>query len=134
MTEEPTAWTNGFDGPRNGEFGSFHRVLTPEIIPRPNAPFWMEIADFALTFDGYSALGGFDELKALADLVFSQWDKTGELSGSLVDLRSCLFFEQRALRHNDLEPGDRQMEYIRALVDAIEVHAYRGRDAEDEVK
>lgn len=116
-------WTDGFDGPRDGEFDDFHRVLTPEIVPSPDAPFWMDIAEFALSFDGYSALGGFDELATLAHATAKRWRRTKELPESLVELRSCLFFEHRSYRHTDTTPEGTHLDYIRALVEAIRVHA-----------
>jgi hypothetical protein len=38
---------------------------------------------------------------------------------SLSDLRTCLFFEQRRHRHMGRIPVDLDMEYVRALIEAI---------------
>lgn len=52
--------SDGFDGPRHGEFAAFHRTLSVEAIPGPEAPWFPDINEFALTFDAYEAMGGLD--------------------------------------------------------------------------
>ena len=124
-------WTDGFDGPRDGEFGEFHQVLTPGIIPQPDAPFWMDIAEFALTFDGYEALAA-DRLGDLASESQDRWLRTGVLPKSLVELRSCLFFEQRRWRQLDATPEGHDLAYIRTLIEAIRIYASTGEPAPSE--
>ena len=52
------------------------------------------------------------------------------LPDSLVDLRSCLFWEQRAWRQSDYdEPKGRELAYIRALVEDIRAWAETGAAA-----
>lgn len=50
---------------------------------------------------------------------------------SLVELRSCLLFEQRGWRHFDETPQARAVDYIRALVEAIQVYASEGADSSE---
>lgn len=116
-------WTDGFDGPTDGEYGDFQRPLTADLVPSVTAPFWMEIAEFALTFDGYAAVAESTDLGDLASRAIDRWNDTGLLPSSLVQLRSCLFFEQRRYRHMDMELQGEDMAYIRALVEAIRRHA-----------
>ena len=35
---------DGFDGPRDGEFADFHRTLTEESLPGPDAPWMPDIS------------------------------------------------------------------------------------------
>ncbi len=109
--------SNGFDGPRDGEFSDFHRALDEESIPGPNAPWMPDIAEFALTFDGYEALG--DRTGDLANATKHKWTETRALPDDLIELRSCLFFEQRRYRHFGWGPDEDAMAYVRALVEAI---------------
>lgn len=112
-------------------------TLTPAAIPTfksctrqpvPDAPWFPTLCDFALSFDGYAALGDFDRLATLANVASESWQQTGELPDSLVELRACLFFEQRRQRWLDQAPGEFPAEgpwlaYVRALVDAIRMRA-----------
>lgn len=131
-------WTNGFDGPRNGEFGSFHRVLTPEIVPEPDAP-WLDpethlldhldapltdVVGFALSFDGYAAMG--ENLRHAANHAAEQWRKDGVVPETLVKLRSYLFYEQRRWRHFQRTPTEADLTYMRALIEAIRVYVSSG--------
>ena len=113
----PPEASDGFDGPRDGEFAGFHRTLTEESIPRPDAPWMPDIAQFALTFDGYKALG--DPAGDMANATRRGWNENGVLPHDLIDLRSCLFFEQRRYRHFGWNPDEDAMRYIRALIEAI---------------
>ncbi len=117
---------DGFDGPRDGEFSEFHIVLSKESIPDPDAPWAPDIVVFALAFDGYQALGGFDVLAELANATHEAWQTSGELPESLIELRSCLFFEQRRFRHFGEKPDEVTMSYIRALLEPIRTHAGAG--------
>lgn len=116
-------WVDGFNGPTNGEFGDYQRPLTAEAVPAATAPFWMEAAEFALTFDGYAAVSESKDLGDLANRAVDRWHDTGRLPESLVELRSLLLFEQRRYRHLDMEPEGEEMVYIKALVEAIRAHA-----------
>lgn len=83
--------------------------LTPDLLPLADAD-WTAIMEFALTFNGYDAAGGFQACAAIAD---------ARRHDSLTDLRTCLFFEQRRWRHWGVDPDEPGMEYIRDLVEKI---------------
>ena len=121
-------WSDGFDGPRNGEFGDWHQVLTVDSVPASDAPWFPILCDFALSFDGYAAFGDSDRLGDLANAASERWHQKGELPDNLAELRACLFFEQRRQRWLDQAPGEFPAEgswlaYVRALVDAIRLSA-----------
>jgi hypothetical protein len=44
-----------------------------------------------------------------------------ELTQSLTDLRTCLFFESRRWKHFEKSPSKKGMEYAHILVEAIRV-------------
>ena len=79
-----------------------HRIpneaLRPEHLPAPDAS-WSELGSFALTFDGYEACGSFEAAAEVAD---------ARRHDSLSDLRTCLFCEQRRMRHAGTEPEGEQ--------------------------
>jgi len=83
--------------------------LTLDDVPDDVAK-WREIAAFALSSDGYLAIGGFDELAELAN---------ARTHRTLSEARACLFFEQRRWRHFGEEPDANAMEYVRSLLGAI---------------
>lgn len=112
-------WTDGFNGPTSGEFSGFARPLTPGLTPSPDDPWFPNIHEFALTFDGYAA---FDNLGDLANAVRDGWGEDGRLPSDLSELRGCLFFEQRRYRHFDGEPVGEDLVYVQALVEAIRRH------------
>ena len=74
---------------------------------------------FAHTFDGYSECGGFHESGGPANQALERYESSGELPGSLTQLRNCLFFEHRRWRHYGEDPDPRAQAYIDALMDAI---------------
>lgn len=111
--EEP----HGFNSPRDGESAGYRRTLAEEPIPGPSAPWMPDISKFALTFDGYQALG--DRVGDLANATQYEWSENGALPDDLIELRSCLFFEQRRYRHFGWNPDEDAMAYIRALIEAI---------------
>ena len=103
-----------------GEFGDSavsDDELTLELVPAPDADFWMAIAEFALTFDGYDYWGSFDTCAGIANAASQRFAATGALPDSLLGVRTCLFFEQRRWRHFNEEPSVDAMSYIRALVE-----------------
>ena len=83
--------------------------LTIRDIP-PTGASYDEIIEFALTYDGYEAFGGFEALSALAN---SRTHRT------LDEARGCLFFEQRRYRHFGEDPDEESMAYIETLLDFI---------------
>lgn len=113
----------GLMGPADGEFAEFARPLRE--VPPTDAE-WSEVAAFALTFDGYAALG--KSCGDLANEVRRRWDAAGELPENLSHLRGCLFFEQRRFRHFDSEPTGADRTYIDGLLDAIRLHVDQQRE------
>ena len=85
-------------GPRPGA------DLTVERVPPPGTPFWMEVAKFALSFDGYqhpgSALGSWANSRVHR---FRETDQLGD-DLSLPELRTLLFCQQRRYRHLEARP------------------------------
>jgi hypothetical protein len=78
-------------------------------IPQEDAS-WGEVGEFALTYDGYTACGSFEACAAIAN---------AQLHGTLAELRTCLFFEQRRWRHFGEKPDAESMAYIQGLVTQI---------------
>lgn len=83
--------------------------LTANDIPGADAD-WLTIGRFALSFDGYEVHGSSEACAKIAN---------SRRAGTLRDLRTCLFFEQRRWRHFAEEPDREAMEYIRSLVEQI---------------
>jgi hypothetical protein len=126
--ENPKRWTDGFRSPPS-DINVPRPYLTADSVPRHDAPWRPDLARFALSFDGYTAIGS--DLGRLANEVSETWALRGRLPDDLVLLRSCLFFEQRRQRHLDQPPGafppeGEWLDYVRALVEAIRVFAERG--------
>ena len=78
--------------------------LKATAIPSVTAS-WHTIGNFALTLDGYQAIGQ-SECGQLANRVKSEFARNAASlqSLSLTELRACLFFEQRRFHHFGEEP------------------------------
>lgn len=101
-----------------------NEALRPEHVPGPDAPWHPTIAEFALTFDGYEAMG--NRLSKYAERRFEKWKMDGSLPRDLFHLRACLFMEQRSVRWAfDERPTDDQLAYARALIAAIRIRVQR---------
>jgi hypothetical protein len=87
-------------------------------VPDPGAPWW-QLAEFALTFDGYERFGGFDRLSSMAQAAADAWHNGRTLPATLDEARGSLFFEQRRHRHLGSEPQGASLDYVRALVRSI---------------
>ena len=83
--------------------------LRPDDLPAQDAS-WTTIQEFALSFDGYRYWGSFERCAGIANR---------RDHGSLTELRTCLFFEQRRWRHFGEEPNADAMSYIHGIVDSI---------------
>ena len=83
--------------------------LRLEDVPSLDAT-WSEIAEFALTFNGYEEWGSFEKCAEIAN---------ARRQDSLTDLRTCLFFEQRRWRHFGEDPDDETLAYLRNLVEKV---------------
>lgn len=87
-------------------------------VPGPTAPWW-QLAEFALTFDGYARFGGFKGLSHMANAAARAWHHRRSLPATLDEARGWLFFEQRRHRHLDSDPRGADLDYVRALVQRI---------------
>ena len=98
-------------------------MLSESDVPGPDAAWYPDISEFALTYDAYAALDGFEPVGDLANHAQEEWQTSRVLPLSLNDLRACLFFEQRRWRHFGRDPSDDSAsddwQYIQALVTAI---------------
>jgi len=82
---------------------------------------WPTIENFALTLDGYQAIGE-SECDQLANRVKGEFARSAASlqSLSLTELRACLFFERRRFRHFGEEPQGEDRAFINALLEAIQ--------------
>jgi len=92
--------------------------LAQSDVPLPSAG-WYEIGKFALSFNGYDWWGSFQRCAEVANLAAQTYHRSGALPKSLVDLRTCLFFEQRRWHHFGFDPDEPAMGYIAALLEGI---------------
>ena len=92
-------------------------------VPGPNAG-WGELGWFALTLNGYQAIGN-DRIGPQANGSVHYYAEHGRIDPGLdlTQLRSCLFFEQRRYRHFGHEPDETAVPYLRSLVEAIRAAA-----------
>lgn len=94
-------------------------------VPEPDAPYFPEICDFALTYNGYNRHGGSDGAAKIGKRTEARYWDTGELPDDLETLRCALFWVQRYVRWNDQEPGSNPLNnpgyaaYVKALVTRI---------------
>ena len=118
---QPMDWT-GVDGPRYGEFASFHSAIaSASSVPTATAAA-TELSRFALSFDGYAAFG--KDAAEIGSEVRRRFAASGRLPVNLVVLRCCLFFEQRAAHHTGAPLGG---EYVDALLSEIRARLSRTR-------
>lgn len=83
--------------------------LALAVIP-PTDASWGEIAQFCLTFNGYQAWGSFERCAEIAN---------ARRHGTLTEIRTCLFFEQRRWRHFGEAPDEQTMAYLRGLIETL---------------
>jgi hypothetical protein len=94
--------------------------LLEKDIPAQNAA-WSKILPFAESFNGSEHWGTFEKCREIAKQGITLFRSDQQLSQSLTDLRTCLFYEARRWNHLEKNPNKKGMEYIRALVEAIRV-------------
>jgi hypothetical protein len=94
--------------------------LIENDIPSSRAS-WNKILPFAQTFNGTEHWGSFEKCREIAKQGIALFRSGQQLSQSLTDLRTCLFYEARRWQHLEKSPNKKGMEYIRALVEAIRV-------------
>jgi hypothetical protein len=93
-----------------------NKELIEGDLPKPYAR-WQDVANFALTFNGYKHWGSFEKCAEVAN-------KHSE--GTLTDLRTCLFFEERRWHHYGDEPDEEVMKYIHNVIEKIRERIQRG--------
>jgi hypothetical protein len=95
-------------------------LLIIEDIPSRRAS-WKKILPFAQSFNGYEQCGSVQKCRDVAKQGVALHKANLDLTQSLTDLRTCLFFEARRWKHLEKEPNKAGMEYVRALLEAIRV-------------
>jgi hypothetical protein len=93
-----------------------NKELIESDLPKPKA-HWQDVANFALTFNGYKYWGSFEKCAEVAN---------NHSEATLTDLRTCLFFEERRWQHYGEEPGEEEMSYLHNLVEKIRKLVQRG--------
>ena len=83
--------------------------LRLEHIPGESAT-WDAINEFAHKFNGYEALGSFEKWAVVA---------AQRNPDTLTELRACLFFEARSLRHGGDETDEQEAESVHSLLAKI---------------
>ena len=92
-------------------------------VPAPSTRNWSDVEHYALQFDGYAAIGGFDACGDLANAVAHSFATTGALPRDKAHLRACLFFEARRWRHFGSEPDEQTWSYIKAILQMLHAGA-----------
>ena len=85
-------------------------------VPEPDAS-WLDIWEFALTYNGYEHHG--DRTSRIGNRSLEQWNQTGQVPRTLDSARTALFFEQRRFHHYGTDPDEKHERYIRGLVGRI---------------
>lgn len=94
--------------PRADDTNGKERLRLADIPP--SDADWNTIQRFALTFNAYEFHGSSEKCEQIAN---------ARRAETLIELRTCLFFEQRRWRHFGEEPDAEAMHYIRGLLDKI---------------
>jgi hypothetical protein len=94
--------------------------LLIEDIPARRAS-WKNIIPFAQTFNGYEQCGSVNKCREVARQGVALHKANLDLTQSLTDLRTCLFFEARRWKHLEKDPNKAGLEYVRALLEAIRI-------------
>ena len=88
-------------------------------VPGPDARWWTEINEFALTYNAYNRQGDFDFVASIEERVRQAWDHDATLPNDLETCRTVLFFDQRRFRHLDAEPEGNDDRFVRAILGRI---------------
>ena len=88
-------------------------------VPGPDALWWTEINEFALTYNAYSRSGDFDSVARIDREVRQTWNRNATLPDEIERCRTVLFFEQRRFRHLDAEPKGENDRFVRAVLNQI---------------
>jgi hypothetical protein len=95
-------------------------VKKPEVISFPEeVPSDEALAAFRKVgrFDGYKVFG--DDLASVAESVFENWRKTGDLPRDIDQIKGALFFEWRKSHHTGQYPEGEELRYIQLLAHEI---------------
>jgi hypothetical protein len=96
-------------------------ALVRSKIPLVGSDWEHEVIDFALTFNGYEYWGSFDRCAEVARRCLRIHEQTGNLPETLTELRTCLFWLQRADRWNSQSDGyDQPKEEKRFIPELLE--------------
>jgi hypothetical protein len=77
------------------------------------------LMEFALSYNAYEVHDDFDAVAELSDAVRSHFERSGVIEGSLNELRTTLFFHQRAHRHAGGDDAFGSHAIVVALLDRI---------------
>ena len=102
-------WNFGVEIFREDSFDFSAPVFT---VPGPEAAWFPEVNEFALTWNAYDRVGDLRRVSSIAKNVAQAID-SGQLGRvSVADLRTTLFFYQRRTHHNDVEPSKRRVRAV----------------------
>ncbi len=82
---------------------------------------WKTIIPFAQSFNGYEHWGSVEKCREVAKHGVVMYKANQDLTQSLTDLRTCLFFESRRWKHLEKNPSKAGLVYVHALIEAIRV-------------
>lgn len=85
---------------------------------------WKNIIPFAQSFNGYEHWGSVQKCREVARRGVALHKANLDLTQSLTDLRTCLFFEARRWKQLEKDPSKAGLEYIRALLEAIRMRVH----------
>jgi hypothetical protein len=85
---------------------------------------WTKIVPFAQSFNGYEHCGSVQKCRDVANQGVALHKGKQDLTQSLTDLRTCLFFEARRWKHLEKKPTKSGLKYVHALVEAIRVRVH----------
>jgi hypothetical protein len=80
---------------------------------------WKNIISFAHSFNGYEHWGSVQKCREVAQKGVALHKINQNLTQSLTDLRTCLFFEARRWKRLNRLPNKPALDYVHALVEAI---------------
>jgi hypothetical protein len=77
------------------------------------------------SFNGYAVFG--DELASIATSVAEDWSNTGRLPEDIEKIKGALFFEFRRAHHTGQYPEGKDLLFVKALGQAIDLHKLADR-------
>ena len=64
-------------------------------VPSPDAPWYPDVNEFALTYNAYMRLGTTTKIANLDSRLRKRWNNERVIDANLDDVRCALFFQQR---------------------------------------